>query len=725
MGARMTNPDLRRKIKVRMRPDLRIKEQRYGGQRYFIVKDPVSLRYYRFREEELYLLKQLDGKRTLDDVRHQFVEKFRPQRISVVELEKFVGQLLYSGIATADTPQIGQRLYERYKKRRREKVKQFFLNILYLKVPIFDPERLLNKLMPFTSFVFSIPFLLFALLLVGASSLLVLINWDAFVSKLPSYQEFFTWRNLMYFWGTLAVVKILHEFGHGISCKRFGGEVHEMGFLFLVLTPCLYCNVTDAWMLPNKWHRAVIGAAGMYVELILSALFVWIWWYTEPGLLNTLSLSIIFICSISTVLFNGNPLLRFDGYYILSDLMEIPNLRERSNKFLGNQASKLFFGAEAVEDPHAPKRRRWFFVFYAIAAYLYRWVVVVGILWFLYTFLKPYKLGAISAMLGTAAAAVLLIVPAYRTIKILRNRWRQMKVNKLRMLSSFATAGAILAAVLLAPLPMRIHAPFVLQPRGATTIFVQVPGVLDELYAKDGDQVDSSATLAVLEDPKLQKQLESLRHELGQYDQAFKVQQAGGDYAKARVAFLQKQNVQRQIDNLLEMQQKLHLVAPAEVRGTVFGPPKEHDLGKFFQAGQPFCTIGNPNDLEAYIVVPDTDVSLVQPAAGEASRPVWIKLTGHVGSILATHVEQISSTKLEEVPPVLSNKMGGEVQTTTDKENQREVPLFKSYAVQAPVPNPDGSLRPGVRGIARFDVGYRSIYWRLKRYWQQTFHFRM
>ena len=126
------------------------------------------------------------------------------------------------------------------------------------------------------------------------------------------------------FAGVLAVTKMLHEFGHGLSCKRLGGECHEIGFMLLVLTPCLYCNVSDSWRLPNKWHRAAIGAAGMYVEIILATIATFVWWYVEPGWIQDLCLQIMLVSSVSTILFNGNPLLRFDGYYILSDLLEIP-----------------------------------------------------------------------------------------------------------------------------------------------------------------------------------------------------------------------------------------------------------------------------------------------------------------------------------------------------------------------------------------------------------------
>lgn len=741
MGATMTNPDLRRKIKVRMRPDLTVKEQRYGGHTYFIVKDPVSLRYYRFREEELFLLQQFDGKNTFDDIRHAFVERFRPQRLSVTELEKFVGQLLQAGIATAETPQIGQRLFERGKQQKKDKLKQMAMNILYIKVPIFDPERLLARMLPYTRFLFTIPFFLLVLTFGISSLMLVLVNWDTFVSKLPSYQEFFTPRNLMYFWLTLAIVKIMHEFGHGLSCKQFGGEVHEMGFLFLVLTPCLYCNVTDAWMLPSKWKRAIIGAAGIYVELILSSIFVWIWWFTEPGMLNTLSLSIIFICSVSTVLFNANPLLRFDGYYILADLLEIPNLRERSNKYLGNLASIVFFGSEAVEDPFMPKRRKWFFALYAVAAYLYRWVVSVGILFFLYTFLKPYKLGTISAMLGTAALFSLLVLPAWKVYKTVRMRWRSMKVNKVRMAFAIAVAAALVIAALSIPFPMHIDAPMVLRPENAASVYVQIPGMLKEVYVRDGDKVAEGTVLARLHDAEREKALAKLRIEHQQLQKAERTAISKDNVLEANQARLQARDKLQIIRDVEQELAKLMIKAPKA--GTVLSPPKVPDLGRTFKPGELFCQIGDPTKLEAFIVIEHSDRSLIDPIKVENELPieqalanmdeseeiegqhVRLKLSGHVGSILQGSVARISNREIEELPQNLSNKYKGEVATTTNPETHMEVPLAKSYALQVAVPDETGTLVPGVRGYARIDIGSHNLYWRVKRYIQQTFHFRM
>lgn len=728
MSVSMMNPDLRRKIKVRMRPDLVINRQRYGGQSYFIIKDPIGLRYFRFREEELFLLERLDGKNNLDDIRHEFVDKFRPQRLSVQELEKFVSQLLQAGLATAQTPQVGQRLYERLKKRRRDKIKQLFMNILYIKIPLFDPERLLDRILPYTRFLFTLPFFFLALAFGLASLSLVLINWSTFVTKLPSYGDFFTWRNILYMWVILGIVKVMHEFGHGISCKRFGGEVHEMGLLFLVLTPCLYCNVTDAWMLPNKWHRAIIGAGGMYVELILSSFCVWIWWYSEPGLLNTLALSLVFVCSVSTVLFNANPLLRFDGYYILADLAEIPNLRERSNKYLGTIASKLFLGDDAVKDPFVPKRNRWFFATYAVAAYLYRIFITVVILYFLYTFLQPYKLGALSAMLAVAAGSTMVIYPAYKMLKGLKARWRTLKVSKLRMALAFPTAGLVVAAVLLCPLPMRIDAPMILLPKDAPVLYVQSPGILEEVYVKDGEPVAPGQLLAKLANPALERERMARERDREQLEQVVRAYlgMPNGE-AQAALYHLQADYVRLDLDEINAELAKLEIRVPRRLSGYVLSPPKPREKGRFLEGGQPFCQIGDPAKLEAYIVVPQSEIGLLQEEMAkndDRSARVWVKTYGHVGPILNGRAGRISKDEITDLPQSLSNKVGGEVPTRTNPNTQQEEPEFPSYAVLVDVPNDSGELTPGVRGLARFDVGYRSIWWRVNRYLQQTFNFR-
>ena len=164
---------------------------------------------------------------------------------------------------------------------------------------------------------------------------LVLVKFDVFQSKLPEFHQFFNLKNAIWLSIVLGVTKVIHEFGHGLSCRAFGGEVHEMGFLFLCFSPAMYCNVSDAWTLPSKWKRIIISFAGIYVELMIAAIATFIWWNSPAyPFLNNLALALMVVCSVSTVMFNGNPLMRYDGYYVLADWLEIPNLRDRCNRYL-------------------------------------------------------------------------------------------------------------------------------------------------------------------------------------------------------------------------------------------------------------------------------------------------------------------------------------------------------------------------------------------------------
>src|SRR6266436_6329644 len=293
-----------KKVRLRIRRDLNIAPQKYEGRTYYVVKDPVSLRYYRFKEQEHFLIRLMDGTHTLDDAQKEFEKRFRPDRLTLEDLEGFGQQLLTAGLAQNESPQAGKQLFDRRKKRRRSEIMQALTNILYIKIPItnllvhfnLDLDRVLERMYSYFWWIFTSTFMALSIGVMLSAILLVSTHFETFYEKLPSYHEFFSFSTVGYLWLALAVVKVIHEFGHGLSCKAFGGEVHEMGALFLVFSPCLYCNVADAWSLPDKWKRIVINAAGIYVELIIAAMATIIWWNTPRGtLVNNLSQSLMIV----------------------------------------------------------------------------------------------------------------------------------------------------------------------------------------------------------------------------------------------------------------------------------------------------------------------------------------------------------------------------------------------------------------------------------------------
>src|SRR6516225_2421014 len=485
-------------LKVRLRPDLVVQPQFYEGMTHYVIKDPLALKYFRFKIEEYFLLQQFDGKQTLQDVKKAFERKYRPQTISIEDLTRFVAQLHEAGIILIDSAEQAKVLIRRRKKNRWRKVWIFLANILFIKIPVIDPERLLTRMYPYFRWIFTPAFVSLSVLSMVLAIGLVVSQWSTFQSKLPDFQSFFNWHTIFYFWISLAVIKIIHEFGHGLTAKHFGGEVHEMGMLFLVLTPALYCDVTDSWLLPNKWKRIWISAAGIYVECFLASIATFVWWNTEQGLLNSLSMATMFICSVNTILFNANPLLRYDGYYVMADWLEIPNLRIKSTQFFAYLFQEKVLGLEVPVQSYLPKSRRALFVTYAIASYIYRWFVTFAILWFLSQVLKPYKLESVSYLLAAGAVVPLVGMPVYQIGKFLRTPGRLRKVKKARAAAYAAAAIALIAGILAIPTPLRIDGTLVLRLAKPQEVYAEVEGRLVELSVRDGDWVSKDTVIAKL-----------------------------------------------------------------------------------------------------------------------------------------------------------------------------------------------------------------------------------
>src|SRR5262245_33079847 len=484
--APVSDLERRKQVRLRIRGDLGITPQKYEGRTYYVVKDPVSLRYYRFKEQEHYLINLMDGRHTLDEAQKAFEKRFRPERLTLEDLEQFGQQLLTAGLAQNESPQAGKQLFDRRKKRRRTEILQALTNILYIKIPVFDPDRILTRMLPYLRWIFTTWFLLFSVGVMLAAVLLVLTHFSAFLGKLPSYHELFSFKTVIYLWAALGAVKIIHEFGNGLSCQAFGGEVHEMGLLFLCLSPCMYCNVSDAWTLPSKWKRIIISFAGIYVELMIAAIATFVWWNSPASpFINHMALCLMVVCSVSTVVFNGNPLMRYDGYYILADWLEIPNLRDRSNRYLQRVVMEHCLGIEVQPEPYMERWRRILFVTYAVTSYIYRWVVTFVILRFMATFLKPYKLEIISNFLALLALGSMIGWPIFRLGKNIHKRGRLPDMKPVRVTITSCVVATLVLAFFFLPLPVsrvRQAGLVQVQPHAIEKVSVVLPGRLERMF---------------------------------------------------------------------------------------------------------------------------------------------------------------------------------------------------------------------------------------------------
>ena len=642
----------RKSLRIRLRRDLAIEAQKYEGRTYYVIKDPISLRYYRLKDNEFYLLQFMDGSRTLEDAQKAYEARFRPDRLKLEDVEGFAQQLLTGGLAQNESPRAGKQLFDRRKKKRRQEWMQTFTNILYIKIPVIDPDRILQRMTRSLGWIFSTWFFLLSLGLMLSAVVLVGVNFNKFLDKLPDYHEFFSFKTVVYLWGALAVVKVIHEFGHGLSCKKFGGEVHEMGALFLCLSPALYCNVSDAWTLPNKWHRIIISSAGIYVELVIASIATWVWWYTTTQpFWHNLALALMIVCSVSTVVFNANPLMRYDGYYVLADWLEIPNLRERANRFLSNLVQEQCLGIEVQPEGYMALWRRMLFILYAVVSYVYKWVVTFGIIWFFDSILKPYNMQVVSHMLAAASLISMICWPVYRLGKNLYKRGRLPDMKRWRVVTTGLVLTALVLALALVPLPLnKVRGKGLVEPQpdASARVYVGYPGVLVKLNVHTGQHVDQGEELAVFRNFDLEQQLaeaahdETVHREMARSDEKLRDDLADGQArADAEKKLYEDAGLRdsaaakrKALDKIAR--EELVLLAPRA--GVVGEAPVIDDVGKFYERTpeQPFCTIDDPSKLRVCLPLATSEFNRLKenlerntPASNVTRRLLQAGVTVH------------------------------------------------------------------------------------------------
>ncbi|WP_315852529.1 hemolysin D [Rhodopirellula bahusiensis] len=730
-----------RALTVRRRPDLTASRHHYQGQGYWVVKEPVGLQYFRFHDEEYFILNMLDGHVSLQHIKDGFEQRFAPQKITFGDLQQFIGMLHRSGLVISNSPGQGKSLRERGRKKKNKELMGKMSNVFAVRFRGIDPEKILNRMLPIFGWIFTVPALIFFAGLLLAASLLLATQYQTVYAKLPTFHQFFAADRWIILAATMAIVKVIHEFGHGLSCKKFGGECHEIGFMLLVFTPCLYCNVSDSWMLPNKWKRIWIGAGGIYVEMILASIAAFVWFFSEQGTtINDLCLNMMFLNVVSTILVNGNPLLRFDGYYIMMDYLEIPNLRQKSTEVLKRWFQSTCLGLELQDDPFLPTRNQFMFGLFTIASVIYRWVVVFSIVWFVMQVLEPYGLQALGRILAVIGFSGLVAQPIIQTWKFIRTPGRLSKVKRGPLLTSLAVFGVVVAAVCYIPLPHHIDAAFEIRPSRAGMVYAGVVGRVEETVPV-GTLVSTGDTIALLKNPELEIRLADLHGErkLAQV-QLMNLKSRRLDDASAKIQIETQEEMLESIEALLaKTQEELdRLTVRSKRDGFVLPPPEkkeqdpgdgrlpswsgtplqERNRGALLTADDLICEIGSPEAFEAVLIIDQGDRQLVRE-----SQEVDLKLDSRRLETFHGSIEEISKKPLEAASASMSSQTGGSLQTEIDPQTGQIKPRSVSYQARVPIEGLESPLRPGYRGAAKVHVDPMSLGARLWRVIIKTFNF--
>lgn len=730
-------PSSFRPVPLRARPDLEYERFDDGPDAGWSVKDPLGLQFHRLEPAQFAVLQRLDGRRSLRDLRAEVNRDFPAVGFTLDELQSLIVDLHQKGLVLSERIGQARTLKQRVSKERGRKLLGLLGQVLFLRLPGWNPMQTLTWLLPRVRWIYSTPFLVLVSLLVASSWLMVLVQFAEFRSRLPEFQQFFGWPNLIWLWVTLAGSKILHEFGHGLTCHYYGRRCHEMGVMLLVFTPTLYCDVTDAWLIRDRWPRIWIGAAGMLFELVLSAVAIYVWWFSSPGLINHLALNVFFVTTISTVIFNLNPLMRFDGYYMLSDWLGIPNLRSQAERLLDRWIARNVYGFDLLPDPLLPQHHQGLFALYAVASAAYGWFIFGSIMLFLYSWLKPYQLqslGITAAFFSLTGLLMSLGVRTYRIGKTPRHgpvRWWSVGLAGLVLL-------AALSAVLFAPIPWYVEAAAIIEPAGVVQVYNPLPGRVLEILVRPGDQVAAGQTLLILENEDLSDRARQLEDELAAQKKLVAAARSADFAADYAVALEHQVALEKQ---LAEVQQQLDLLTiKAPTSGRIVAadyrqpdpdlpdralpqwhatPLDRQNIGSWLEIRTNLASIAPGEDLQAVLYLPQVHRNEV--AVGQN---VSLKLDALPGRVFRGQVAELSSQQAETVPIALSTKAGGPLATESLPDKTERLQEL-TYQAKVNLTDDERVLRTGMRGNARFVVAEHTAAWWIGQSLRRLFRFRL
>jgi putative peptide zinc metalloprotease protein len=533
----------------------------------------------------------------------------------------------------------------------------------------------------------------------------------------------------------LAIVKVFHELGHALTCKHFGGEVHELGLMLLAFTPCLYCDVSDAYQLPDRRKRILISAAGILVEFVLAALAVIVWWFSQPGIVNLVALNIVLISTVSTLVVNGNPLLRYDGYYILSDLTETPNLWQRSRQVLGDFGRRWLLGLKTTADAITPSRHDAWLAMYGVASKVYMTLVMIGIVWMLVQFLHPFHLQNVAYGLGLVVAGSALAGPVMGTTRLVRNPLRRREVRSGRLALVLLVALVGVGLLMRLPVTYSVSAPLVLMPQNAQRIYATVDGTLRSA-ATMGKTVQLGDEIIRLESSHIEHEVERLDGE--RRLRAMRLEHllalrsadpsANAEIPATRAALAA---VEDQLADRRRKADRLQLTAP--VAGTVLPVPAvfdsheptgqladwsgslldEANRGAHVAAGTLVCWVGDARALEAVVLVDDTEAPRVAPG-----QRVRLELDALPAEVVWGEVIEIA--RRDSTAPQLDGAADAPLEQLT-------AGLFPAgrdatrYHVRVAFDTLPAPLVPGTRGTARIATEPMPLGRHTLRWLAQTF----
>jgi len=590
-------------LKPRLRSHVQVHRHSYRERTWYIIQDHASGKFTRLSPEAYALIGQMDGEKPLQSIWEQGCERLGDDMPTQDEVIQLVGQLHQSNILQLDLPPDINELQRRYDKKKRQKFWQSFKSPLSIRIPLIDPEKFLDRTYPYVRFIFSRSIWFAWILLMLIALMLAGLNWQPLTNNITD--QVLSTENLLILWWVYPLVKLIHEFGHAYAVKHWGGEVHEMGVMFLVFMPIPYVDASSASSLSDKRPRMLISAMGMITELTLGALALFIWILVEPGMVRSIAYNVMLISGVSTVLMNGNPLLRYDGYYIFSDWLEIPNLGNRSNSYIGYLAQRYLLRMHDARSPAYAKGEAPWMGFYSIAAYFYRIFLALTIALFVAS--QFFVIGVILAVWSLWSSLVMPLIKLFKRI-LTDAKFRSHQHWAWGWIGSVVMF--VLVLVFIVPLPASTVAEGVVWVPEQVEVRMGTNSTIDKVLVEPGSYVKQGMPLIISRSEKLTTDVIELTGRLNEYLARYDDKRIS-NRTEAQILRDEITQVQGELKNAQEQYAALTIKSPTD--GVFLLTQSARDMAeRFTQRGDVLGYVIDPTHTTVRVALPHSDVDPIR-----------------------------------------------------------------------------------------------------------------
>ena len=683
-------------LKPKLRGHVEIHRHDYRGKVWYILQDHASGRSHRFSPAAYYLIGLLDGQLSVQQVWDAVNAAEGDQAPTQDEVIRLLGQLHAADALISDVTPDSRELFRRHQRHQRMQLKQRLWTPLAIRVPLLDPERFLERTLPFARLLINRYTAVLWLVIVLLGAVLAAVHWSDLTEDIVD--RALTPGNLVLLWFIYPFVKALHELGHAYLAKMSGGEVHEIGVMFLVLMPVPYVDVSSIWGFRDKRKRMAVGAAGIAVEMFLGALALFVWLSVESGAVHVVAYNVMIISGVSTLLFNGNPLLRFDGYYVLADALEIPNLGTRSIKYLAYLAQRYLLGVRDAESPaESPGERVWF-VLYGIAAFIYRVFILFVII--LYLGGKFFAVGVALAIWATVTQAV---IPVSKAMKFLVNSPLLRRNRKRSTGAVIAGVSGIVLLLFVLPAPLWTLTEGVTWPSEQSQIRAATDGFIVELMVPDRSLVVQGQEIILTRDPLSQARVKTLAAQEKQLQIQLRAAQTV-DRVEADIVREELTAVSEDLKRARERQDALVIRSP---RSGVFTAPESNDfIGRFVRQGQLIAFVINPADTAVVrAAVSQDDIGLIR----QNVRKVDVMPAGRQAQSFSAQLLREVPGGTHQLPTAALGFSGGGKFAVVPSDTTGKTTLDRVFEVEVELPAQARADYLGMRMFVRFDHGYEPL----------------